>query len=179
MRVIGGEFRSRVLRTLPDLTVRPTPDRLRETLFNILADVIVGTVFIDAYAGSGSVGIEALSRGAAKAIFIEKSRPAAEVIQANLESLGLRSRSAVWTATVQRRITGDDADIVFIDPPYPLEKEYAISMNLLGENPPRIWAIAQHSRHFEMAGQYGKLSRSRSVVHGENVLSFYRTDGLG
>ena len=174
MRVIGGEFRSRVLRTLPDLSVRPTPDRLRETLFNILADVIAGAVFIDAYAGSGSVGIEALSRGASRAIFIEKFRPAAEVIQANLESLGLQSRSAVWTASAQRRLTGDEADIVFIDPPYPLEKEYGISMNLLGESPPRIWAIAQHSKHFEMDEQYGKLTRVRSVVHGENVLSFYQ-----
>ena len=174
MRVIGGEFRSRILKTLPDVSVRPTPDRLRETLFNILAGVIEGTVFMDAYAGSGAVGIEALSRGAARAIFIEKSRAAAAIIQANLASLGLRSRSAVWTASAQRRVTAEEADIVFLDPPYPLESEYALAMNLLGNSPPRLFAIAQHSRHFALAEQYGQLVRTRSVTHGENVLSFYR-----
>ncbi len=73
MRVIGGEFRSRVLKSLPGLDVRPTPDRLRETLFNILTPRIEGVTFADVYAGTGSVGIEALSRGAAKTIFVEES----------------------------------------------------------------------------------------------------------
>ena len=85
MRVIGGAFRSRVLKSLPGLDVRPTPDRLREALFNVLAngpvDRIQGAVFTDVYAGTGAVGIEALSRGAARAIFIEQSRAAVNVIR--------------------------------------------------------------------------------------------------
>ena len=91
MRVIAGEFRSRVLKTLPGMDVRPTPDRLREALFSILAPRLKGAVFLDAYAGTGSVGIEALSRGASRAVFIEKNRAAMLVIRENLRSLGIES----------------------------------------------------------------------------------------
>ena len=76
MRIIAGEYRSRKLRTVPGLDVRPTPDRLRETLFNVLAPRIAGTIFLDAYAGSGAVGIEALSRGAKRVILIERKHAA-------------------------------------------------------------------------------------------------------
>ena len=89
MRVIGGEFRSRRINSLPGLDTRPTPDKLRETLFNVLGPSIQGSVFIDAHAGTGAVGIEALSRGARHAIFIEKDRQAAGTIQSNLASLGI------------------------------------------------------------------------------------------
>jgi 16S rRNA (guanine966-N2)-methyltransferase len=174
MRVIGGEFRSRKLITLPDLDVRPTPDRLRETLFNILSPVIRGSVFVDAYAGSGSVGIEALSRGAARAIFLEKSPAAVEVIKANLESLKIRSRSAVWKGMAAKRLKEEVGDIVFLDPPYPLEGEYAAAMKVLGLQPPKIWAIVQHSKRFAMDEEYGRLELVRKVKQGENALSFYR-----
>jgi 16S rRNA (guanine(966)-N(2))-methyltransferase RsmD len=174
MRVIGGEFRSRKLITLPDLEVRPTPDRLRETLFNILAPVIRGSIFIDAYAGCGSVGIEALSRGAARAIFLEKSPAAIDVIKANLESLRIRSRSAVWRGLAARRLKEEVADIVFLDPPYPLEGEYAASMKVLAQRPPKLRVIAQHSQRFAIEERYGDLELFRQVRNGENVLSFYR-----
>ena len=173
MRVIGGEFRSRKLFTLPDLEVRPTPDRLRETLFNILAPVIRGTVFVDAYAGCGSVGIEALSRGAARAVFIEKSPDAVEVIKANLEMLKIRSRSAVWRGLAHQKLKTEEADIVFLDPPYPLESEYGLSLAVLGKQPP-LWTIAQHSKRFQLEERYGDLERVRQVRQGENTLSFYR-----
>src|ERR1700733_9942186 len=84
MRVIGGEFRSRLLKSLPGLEVRPTPDRMREALFNVLAPRIGGVVFADVYAGTGAVGIEALSRGASWAVFIEQNRAAVDVIRENL-----------------------------------------------------------------------------------------------
>ena len=95
MRVIAGQFRSRRLKTIPGLSTRPTPDRLRETLFDVLAPRIEGALFLDAYAGTGAVGIEALSRGAARAIFLERSRHAAKVIHENLASLGLEARATV------------------------------------------------------------------------------------
>ena len=95
MRVIGGEFRSRRLKSIPGMATRPTPDRLRETLFNILAPRIEGSQFIDAYAGTGAVGIEALSRGAAHAWFLERNRAGLEAIRANLEALGLAARDTV------------------------------------------------------------------------------------
>src|SRR5437016_2024000 len=95
MRVIAGEFRSRLLKTLPGLALRPTPDRLREALFNVLAPRIEGALFLDAYAGSGSVGIEALSRGAAHVIFFEKHPGATQIIRENLASLGIEARATV------------------------------------------------------------------------------------
>src|SRR5579884_2867445 len=97
MRVIAGEFRSRKLKTLPGLDTRPTPDRLREALFNILAPTIAGLTFLDAYAGTGAVGIEAISRGAARSIFVEKNRAAVEIIRENLHSLGIEDRAEVYT----------------------------------------------------------------------------------
>src|SRR5580692_5445807 len=95
MRVIAGEFRSRRLKTMDGLALRPTPDRLREALFSVLAPRIEGVTFLDAYAGSGAVGIEALSRGAAHAIFVEKRFSAVRVIRENLASLGVESRATV------------------------------------------------------------------------------------
>ena len=106
MRVIAGEFRSRRLKSIPGLATRPTPDRLRETLFDILGSRVEGAVFLDAYAGTGAVGIEALSRGAARAIFIEKSKNAAKVIRREPGEPGHRgSRSAgcIWSALFRAR----------------------------------------------------------------------------
>src|ERR1700722_896934 len=120
MRVIAGEFRSRRLKSLPGLETRPTPDRMRETLFNVLAGSIADAVFMDIYAGTGAVGIEALSRGARRCVFIEKNRRAVEVIHENLTTLGLTSRAEVFSskaATVLGRAHSDiSADIAFLDP---------------------------------------------------------------
>src|SRR5262245_38372478 len=104
MRVIGGEFRSRRLKTLPGLALRPTPARLRETLFDILTPKIEGAVFLDAYAGTGAVGIEALSRGAARAVFLEKHRAALRVIEENLAALDILNRASVIAGPVLRSL---------------------------------------------------------------------------
>lgn len=173
MRVIAGEFRSRVIKTLPGLDTRPTPDRLRESLFNVLAPQIDGTVFLDAYAGSGAVGIEALSRGASRAIFMERSRAAANVIRENLASLGLASRAEVLHGRALQYLPQRQADIVFLDPPYDLEKEYAEAMLLIAGTTASL-AIAQHASRFHLEEQYGGLSRRRVLKQGDNSLSFYR-----
>src|SRR5437763_831137 len=122
MRVIGGEFRSRRLQSAPGLDTRPTPDRLRETLFDILGSTIEDTIFTDAYAGTGAVGIEALSRAARHAIFIEKDRKTIEVLRANLDALGLAARARVIHGAASLYLGGIDADIVFLDPPYAKER---------------------------------------------------------
>src|SRR5437016_13102318 len=118
MRVIGGEFRSRRLKSIPGMATRPTPDRLRETLFNTLTPRIEGATFVDAYAGTGAVGIEALSRGASHAYFLERNRIALEVIRENLASLGLESRATVLTGPALLTLARQRADIVLVDPPY-------------------------------------------------------------
>jgi 16S rRNA (guanine966-N2)-methyltransferase len=174
MRVIGGEFRSRRLQSMPGMDVRPTPDRIREALFNMLAPEIEGAVFVDAYAGTGAVGIEALSRGARHAVFIEKDRAAAQLIRDNLASLGADSRARVMHGNAALLLGGIEADIVFIDPPYPKEREYLASMEALEARPPRL-VVVQHSTRFELADDYGPLHRARIVKYGDNALSFFRT----
>lgn len=176
MRVIAGEFRSRLLKAVPGLEVRPTPDRLRETLFNILAPDVPGCVFLDAYAGSGSVGIEALSRGAKRTVFIEESREAAEIIEENIRTLGLKNRAIILRGAVQKIIDPDVAELLFLDPPYPLEGEYRPVLETLGESARVRIVVAQHSVRMELAVHYGALERYRQVRQGENALSFYRLD---
>jgi 16S rRNA (guanine966-N2)-methyltransferase len=172
MRVIGGEFRSRRLKSLPGLDTRPTPERLRETLFDVLAAQIEGAVFVDAYAGTGAVGIEALSRGARRAVFVEKNRKAVELIRENLASLGLEHRAKVAQGSVLLMLPATPGDIVFLDPPYSMEREYAVAMEALAANPPPL-AVVQHSKHFTPAEDYGALHRARVLRQGDNVLSFY------
>jgi 16S rRNA (guanine(966)-N(2))-methyltransferase RsmD len=176
VRVIGGEFGSRLLKSLPGLDVRPTPDRLREALFNILAPRVnphvKGTVFADVYAGTGAVGIEALSRGAARAIFVEHNRAALGVIRANLRSLGLDDRADVLQGRAAAVLPAIRADIVFLDPPYRMEREYATAMELLGDKPPAL-VIVQHDVRQKLAAEHGGLRRTRELRQGDNVLSFY------
>jgi 16S rRNA (guanine966-N2)-methyltransferase len=172
MRVIGGEFRSRRLKTLPGLATRPTPDRLRETLFNILAARIRGSVFLDAYAGTGAVGIEAISRGAARCIFLERSKATVDVIRDNLQALGIEDRASVVVGKVMGSLARHQADIVFLDPPYELEPEYAAVLDALGDAPPQL-VVVQHSVRFDTGDAHGALRRTRVLKQGDNALSFY------
>jgi 16S rRNA (guanine966-N2)-methyltransferase len=172
MRVIAGEFRSRVLKSMPGLEVRPTSDRLRETLFDILASRVDGVVFADIYAGTGAVGIEALSRGAARAIFVEQNRGAVGVIRENLRSLKIESRAVVRNARAAEALEDIEAEIFFIDPPYPLEKEYGRSLEILGRRAPKL-VIVQHDKRLDLAETYGRIARVRVVKQSDNKLSFY------
>ena len=172
MRVIAGEFRSRRLRSIPGDATRPTPDRLRETLFDILAPRIEGATFLDAYAGTGAVGIEALSRGARHATFLEKDRFAIETIRENLAVLGLERRATVIKGAALLALARLHADIVFLDPPYTLEREYPAALEVLAQAGPSL-AVIQHSVRFELAEAFGGLRRSRVVRQGDNALSFF------
>ena len=153
--------------------MRPTPDRLRETVFNVIAAEVPGATFLDAYAGTGAVGIEALSRGALRATFLEKSKAGAALIRENLTSLGLLGRSSVIAGPALRELQRHRADIVFLDPPYPLEKEYALALEEIAVHAPRL-VIAQHSVRFDPGVRHGTLERYRILKQGDNALSFYR-----
>jgi len=173
MRVIAGEFRSRRLKSLPGLETRPTPDRLREALFNVLAPLIEGRVFLDAYAGTGAVGIEALSRGARRCVFVENNRAAVAVIRDNLAALGLEDRAEVFTGKSAPVLERVRADIVFLDPPYESEKEYQTALTALAESPCGL-VIVQHAARQALGEEYGSLRRYRVLNQGDNSLSFYR-----
>ncbi len=172
MRVIAGEFRSRRLKSLPGAATRPTPDRLRETLFDILQPRIAGARFVDAYAGTGAVGIEALSRGAAHAWFLERSRPALDLIRENLAALGLERRATVVAGPVLLTLPRQSAEIVFLDPPYDQDREYAAALAALAAYPPAL-AIVQHDVRRQLPESAGDLVRTRTVRQGDNVLTFY------
>jgi len=172
MRVIGGEFRSRRLRSVPGLETRPTPDRLREALFDVLTPRIEGVVFLDAYAGSGVVGIEALSRGAARTVFIERSRAAVRAIRENLAALGLEGRSLVVAAPVRAALGKHAAGIAFLDPPYENEREYRAVLERLDEFAAPL-VLVQHSARVSLPEEAGGLRRVRVLKQGSNAVSFY------
>ena len=172
MRVIAGEFRSRKLKTVDGRMVRPTPDRLREALFNVLAMRLPGKLFVDAYAGSGAVGIEALSRGARQVILIEKNAAAIRVIRENLASLGIRRGVIVARGSAAQFLPQYACDIAFVDPPYGEPAEYELSMGILGGMGCPL-VIAQHESKKVMAESYGGLRQVRVLRQGDNSLTFY------
>ena len=184
MRIIAGEYRSRTLEAPPGLATRPTSDRLRETLFNVLAPRIRGSVFLDLYAGSGAVGMEALSRGAASVVFVERAEAALKVLRANLARLGLTVGFRVQTGSVGaylRKLKAGQAagvDLVFLDPPYEAAEEYAATLDLLGREAEGLLAagafvIAEHRRKERLEDRYGSLKRTRLLEQGDAALSFY------
>ena len=176
MRVIGGEFRSRRLKSISGEATRPTPDRLRETLFDILQIRVAGATFLDAYVGMGAVGIEALSRGARRAIFLERSRHALDAIRENLAALKIAARATVVPGPVRQSLAAHRADIVFLDPPYALEDEYAAALELLASDPPSL-VIVQHPVRLSLPDARPPLERTRLLKQGDNALSFYERAG--
>ena len=186
MRVIAGTYRSRILRSLKGLALRPTSDRLRETLFNVLAPNISGARFADLFAGTGAIGIEALSRGAAEVVFIEKHAPAAALIRKNLDSLGIRSGFTVLPVDVVRGLemlaskakgAKSEFDFIFLDPPYAAAADYERVLGFLGAADvlaPGGVVIAEHRRKFDLPEKAEALRRFRVLKQGDAALSFFR-----
>ncbi|MGB7496149.1 MAG: 16S rRNA (guanine(966)-N(2))-methyltransferase RsmD [Candidatus Acidiferrum sp.] len=203
MRVIAGKLRSRQLKSSKGLELRPTSDRLRETLFDILGNLVVGSRFIDGFAGTGAVGIEALSRGAAEVTFIEKSGKAADLIRRNLESLGVKTGTRVLPMDVLHglRILEEELSarrqpvqpaspdvegeprteaaqiILFLDPPYDKAAEYDRVLMFAGSAnllEQGDLVIAEHRRNFRLPEAVESLERVRVASQGDGALSFYR-----
>ena len=183
MRIIAGMYRSRSLQAPPGLDTRPTSDRLRETLFNVLAPRIEGATFLDLYAGSGAVGLEALSRGAGEVVFVEHAPAALKVLRANLASLGIGAGFSLHSGTVRTyrtRLSKTERpfNIVFLDPPYDAAEEYASTLRWLGAGDANLLAagaivIAEHRRKVHLDEQYGSLKRTRLLEQGDAALSFF------
>ncbi len=192
MRVIAGTYRSRKLQTLRGTALRPSSDRLRETLFNVLGPKVGESVFVDLFAGSGAVGIEALSRGAREAIFVENHPAGVALLRRNLESLGIdvagpRARRGFAGAAeilvldvanaLDRLISrGTRAGIVFADPPYADARAYETVLDLLGESDLLVRngvLILEHARRNALPAVAGQLERTRELEQGDSSLSFY------
>jgi 16S rRNA (guanine(966)-N(2))-methyltransferase RsmD len=157
--------------------LRPTSDKLRETLFNILAPRVADARVLDAYAGTGAIGIEALSRGAASVTFIERDRRAQELIAANLAHCAVENGYAIIRASVARALAdliAADAwfDIVLLDPPYDVradEEAFALA-NVVA---PGGVLVLEHAKRRPPPDSFGRLMRSRDVTSGDSALTFY------
>lgn len=188
MRIIAGKYGSRLLKSLKGDALRPTSDRLRETLFNICGADVAGSCFLDVFAGTGAVGIEALSRGAAEAIFIEHHAPAAKLIRRNLDSLGITRGATILTADalaamekLAARYTPATLPVnfVFLDPPYAAHEDYSRALEFLGSTSANFLApdaliIFEHHHKFSLPEKSGRLARTRLLKQGDAALSFYR-----
>jgi 16S rRNA (guanine966-N2)-methyltransferase len=188
MRVIAGIYRSRILKSLKGLALRPTSDRLRETLFNVLGAGIRDSRFLDVFAGTGAVGIEALSRGAEHVSFIENHAPSAALIRKNLAALNVHTGVTVICADAIRGLetldakvkVGDSAyDYIFIDPPYAATADYSRVLQKVAAS--KLLAdtgivTVEHRKTFDLPESFGTLKRVRLLRQGDAALSFYRRD---
>ncbi len=180
MRVISGQYGGRVLKSPADNKTRPTSDRLRETLFNVLAPRIdEETRFLDLCAGTGAVGIEALSRGAAFVTFVDKSKKSCALIEQNLDSLAIPEESTDILGLDAENFTGREHktgwDIAFFDPPY--ESDCALVLHEFGFNKTLLnedgLLVVEHHTKKQMPDEVGHMRRWRVLKQGETTLSFY------
>jgi 16S rRNA (guanine966-N2)-methyltransferase len=184
MRVIAGKYRSRRLIAPPGIQTRPTSDRLRETLFNVVAASVPDSLWLDLFAGTGAVGIEALSRGARMVHFVESSSRAVQSIRANLAALEITQGFDVMERDAMaalRLLENQQAacDFCFLDPPYRKMGVYEQVLRFLAQSKllkPDGLVIAEHDKHFDPGESFGTLHRQRKLRQGDAVLSFYRRE---
>jgi 16S rRNA (guanine966-N2)-methyltransferase len=182
MRIIAGTYRGFHLRSLKGSNLRPTSDQMRQTLFDVLGPAVRGSRFLDAYAGSGAVGLEALSRGASTVVLIESHRAAVELIERNAQALGTAAKmvrvlpSQVANGLERLAAEGAQFEYVFLDPPYAEVGEYHRVLRGLARSTlimPESSVIAEHSRHMRLEESYGRLGQVRLLRHGDSQLGFY------
>ncbi len=179
MRIISGAFKGRVIKAPTWEGLRPTSDRLRETLFNVLAPRVSGARVLDVYAGTGAVGIEALSRGAAQVTFVESDRRAQALIAGNLARCGItegyaiiRASAAAAFDTLRRSPSFVPFDIILLDPPYDRAAAEALTgvETLLADGG---LVVLEHARRSPAPPLVGRLALTRDLVSGDSALAFY------
>jgi 16S rRNA (guanine966-N2)-methyltransferase len=178
LRIIGGELRGRRLRVPEGTSVRPTADRVREALFNILGDTVFGARVLDPFAGSGALGFEALSRGAAEVTFIERDRAVLAVLRENAEALGVESRIRVLSGAAERVLAGTAAggpwDLVLADPPYELSPEpWVEALRDSGGLAEGGRLLIERDARAPGVDRIRDLSLYRSATYGGTRLDFY------
>jgi 16S rRNA (guanine(966)-N(2))-methyltransferase RsmD len=173
MRIISGEFRSRRLVAPTGDKTRPTPDRLRESLFSSIQHQIEGVNFTDLFAGTGAVGLEALSRGARHVCFVERDRDALTALLANIQSLGVGHRCTVVRKPVAAALDRPWDGIVFLDPPYTDADAYQMVLTRLGQSSTPTLVLAQHDKRLKLNEHYGALHRTRQLKQGDSWISYF------
>jgi 16S rRNA (guanine966-N2)-methyltransferase len=166
------------LKGTPPAGTRPTSDKLRETVFNILGARVEGATFLDGCAGMGAIGIEAISRGAKLVYFIDQSGKACQIIRENLKSLEVEDGFKILQMDLIKGfgVVNVQFDIAFVDPPYEREDLYESTLNRFGSAPllaPDGLLIVEHSKRKDLPGTAGNLHRIRSLVQGDAALAFY------
>jgi 16S rRNA (guanine966-N2)-methyltransferase len=176
MRIIAGEFKGRRLKAPTWEGLRPTSDKLRETLFNIVATRVPGARVLDVFAGTGALGLESLSRGAASAVFIDSDRRASTLIAANAELCGARDRCVIIRdtaeAALRRPLAGDRFDLIVLDPPYEFEPVAQVLGATAAHLTPGGWIVLEHARRRAVADAVA-LRAVRTVLSGDSALTFF------
>jgi 16S rRNA (guanine(966)-N(2))-methyltransferase RsmD len=182
MRIIAGTHKGRRLRAPDWPGLRPTSDRLRETLFNVIAARVAGARVLDGYAGTGAVGIEALSRGARHVVFVEREPRACRLIEQNLRGCGISGGYAIVARAFGPAVadaSADAPDIVFLDPPYDSDEvEEALEIAALRLAPEGL-VVLEHAARRDAPERVRGLVRCRRLVAGDSALSFYRATAGG
>jgi 16S rRNA (guanine(966)-N(2))-methyltransferase RsmD len=177
MRITGGTGRGRRLKVPAGEKVRPTSDKVKQALFNILGDRVEGSVFLDLFAGAGGVGIEALSRGAERVVFVDGARGSLDVVRYNIEQARFSGRAEVVLSKVEAFLKKRSGpyDIVFLDPPYAMEMLPLLQLVAAsGLLKPDAVVIAEHFRKQPSPGTAGTLTLNREARYGDTVLAFYK-----
>jgi 16S rRNA (guanine(966)-N(2))-methyltransferase RsmD len=186
MRIIAGLYKSRHLKATPPAGTRPTSDKLRETLFNILGESVRGCTFLDGCAGVGAIGIEAISRGAEAIVFIDESRKVTRMIRENLAELKIERGFSILQMDLKKGLDvclrdGRAFDIAFIDPPYDREDLYDQALDRFSNKMllrPGGVLILEASKRCDIAETAGKFKRVRTVTQGDSALMFYKPEAL-
>jgi 16S rRNA (guanine(966)-N(2))-methyltransferase RsmD len=182
MRIIAGDLKGRRLKAPKWPGLRPTSDKLRETLFNILAPRITGARVLDIFAGTGAIGLESLSRGADQVVFIEADRRAAALIADNAEACGLRDRCVIIRDTVERalrrQIDGSPFDVVVLDPPYDFDALELVVGAAMRHVAPGGLLVLEHASRRTAPAVIGARA-TRTVRSGDSALTLFEPSGRG
>lgn len=177
MRIIAGRLKGRRLRAVVAPGVRPTSDRLRETLFNVLRDRVDGARVLDAFAGTGAVGLEAISRGAVHATFVEADRRTAAALRANVSGCGVADQASVVEGALagasRRQRPLGPFDLVFLDPPYDFADLAGALADVAQLVAPGAIVVLEHSRRRTVPEVADGLVRQRTIAAGDSALSLY------
>ncbi|MFE6073175.1 16S rRNA (guanine(966)-N(2))-methyltransferase RsmD [Paenibacillus sp. NPDC057886] len=180
MRVVSGSAKGRPLKAVPGTGTRPTTDKVKEALFSMIGPYFEGGTALDLFAGSGGLGIEALSRGMDKAVFVDLESKSIEVIRANLKATKLEEQAAIYRNDAGRALKAlakrsTQFDLVFLDPPYRMKNgdELMLTMHELDLLEPEATIVLEYESKYSYPEQFGPFEQTRKALYGETAVSIY------